>query len=126
MTQRTSYSIIFLVIFSFASFSAFAAGHTASTETKTEKISKEAKSSASADHSDAGKKLPVSADSHSKAPHGKTHVPHMEELPHIHRFHKERVKKIKKHHGKYWIVSQVIIVLCHLSILVIGFLHATH
>ncbi len=126
MTQRTTYSIIFLMIFSFASFSAFAAGHAANAETKTEKFSKEAKTSASTDHSETGKKMPVSADSHSKAPHGKTYVPHMEELPHIHRFHKERVKKIKKHHGKYWIASQVIIVLCHLSILVIGFLHATH
>lgn len=124
MTQRTSYSIIFLMIFSMATYSTMAAGHKVKVETET--TSKEAKTTKASDHSEAGKKMPVFPDSHSKAPHGKMHVPHMEELPHIHRFHKERVKKIKKHHGKYWLLSQVIIVLCHLSILVIGFLHATH
>ena len=59
-------------------------------------------------------------------PHGKMHTPQLEELPHIHKFHKERVKKMRKHHGKCWILSQLIIVLCHLSILLIGYLHLTH
>jgi hypothetical protein len=56
----------------------------------------------------------------------KAKPPHMEELPHIHRFHKERVKKISQHHGGWWLISQVIIVLCHLSILVIAWMHVTH
>lgn len=123
MTQRTLSSIIFTMIFSLASFSALAGGHTAKTETETN--SKEVKTTA-ADHSESGKKAPASPESHPKVPHGKVHTPHMEELPHIHKFHKERVKKIRKHHGKYWLLSQIVLALCHLSILVIGYLHATH
>lgn len=123
MTQRTLSSIIFTMIFSLASFSALAGGHTAKTETET--TSKEVKTT-TADHSEPGKKAPASPESNPKVPHGKVHAPHMEELPHIHKFHKERVKKIKKHHGKYWLLSQIVLALCHLSILVIGYLHATH
>jgi hypothetical protein len=124
MTQRTLSAIIFTMIFSLASTTLIAGGHTA--ENAPAKSSKEVKTQGSTEHTDATKKLPVSQESHPKAPHGKTHAPQMEELPHIHKFHKERVKKIKKHHSKYWLLSQVIIVLCHLSILVIGYLHATH
>ncbi len=112
-----------MMIFSMASLTVKAAGHTAKTETETN--SKEVKTQAAPD-TDAGKKAPVFPESNSKVPHGKTATPQMEELPHIHKFHKERVKKIRKHHGKYWLLSQVLIVLCHLSILVIGYLHATH
>jgi hypothetical protein len=113
------------MIFSLSSYAAFASGHTA--KTATEKTSKEAKKSTAADHSDDTKKTPASAsDSHSKAPHGKSSVPHFEELPHILKYHKERVRKIKKHHTKLWILSQVLVVLCNISILVIGFIHATH
>jgi len=61
-----------------------------------------------------------------QAPHGKTATPHLDELPHIHKFHKERVKKIKKHQGKFWLLSKLILVLCHLSILLIAYLHVTH
>jgi hypothetical protein len=123
MTQKTLSSLIFTITFSLSSFAVLASGHT----TKTEQTSKEVKTTANADHSDETKKMPASAsDSHSKAPHGKTNAPHMEELPHIHKYHKERVKKIKKHHTKLWILSQALVVLCNLSILVIGYLHLTH
>ena len=105
MTHKILYRIIFLMIFSLASHLTMANGH--SVKTESEPTSKELKAVASSDHSEAGKKMPASADSHSKVPHGKTHAPHMEELPHIHKFHKERVKKIKKHHSKYWLLSQV-------------------
>jgi hypothetical protein len=124
MTQKTLSSIIFLMIFSLASTTALAGGHTAKAET--ELASKEVKATAMPDHSDAGKKAPVFPEPYPKVPHGKAHVPQMEELPHIHKFHKERVKKMKKHHSKYWLLSQVLLALCHLSILVIGYLHATH
>lgn len=64
-----------------------------------------------------------------KKPHGaagKSHTPTMDETAHIHRFHKERVKKLKKHHSKLWMLSKVLLVLCHLALLVIAYLHATH
>ncbi|MDZ4795251.1 MAG: hypothetical protein SGI83_13305 [Bacteroidota bacterium] len=124
MTTKNLSGIIFTIVFILASFAAIAAGHNAGTPTETK--SKELKRSTASDQHETGKKMPVSADSHSKLPHGKVQAPHIEELPHLHKFHKERVKKIKKHHGKYWLLSQVIIVMCHLSILVIGYLHATH
>jgi hypothetical protein len=124
MTQRTLSAIIFIMIFSLTSTILKAGGQTA--ERMPLQINGEVKTQANAGHSDMAKKAPVHTESHPKAPHSKTHVPQMEELPHIHKFHKERVKKIKKHHDKYWVLSQAIIVLCHLSILVIGYLHATH
>jgi len=121
MTQKTLSGIIITMIFSFTSYSVLAGSHT----TNTDPVSKEVKATI-ADHSNTAAKAPVFPAPHPKVPHGKAHVPHMEELPHIHKFHKERVKKLKKHHGKYWLLSQVLLALCHLSILVIGYLHATH
>lgn len=122
MTQRILSGIIFMVVFSLATTTALAGGHTAKATTET--ISKEIKQAATSEQPEHGKTM--LPDAHSKAPHGKAATPQMEELPHIHKFHKERVKKIKKHHSKYWFLSQVILALCHLSILVIGYLHATH
>lgn len=61
-----------------------------------------------------------------KGSHGKTAIPQFEELPHIHKFHKERVKKMKRHHGKCWLISRLIITICHIAILLIGYLHVTH
>ncbi len=124
MTHKILSRIIFLMIFSLASYSVLAGGHTVKRET--EPASKEVKIIATPDHSETGKKAPVFPEPYPKVPHGKAHIPHIEELPHIHKFHKERMKKIKKHHGKYWLLSQVLLALCHLSILVIGYLHATH
>ncbi len=125
MTQKTLSSLIFTIVFSVATITAVASGHPA--KNATEQTSKEVKANPATEHSDDGKKMPVSTtDSHSKVPHGKSSVPHFEELPHIHKYHKERVKKIKKHHSKLWILSQALVVLCNISILIIGFLHATH
>ena len=61
-----------------------------------------------------------------KAPHGKMYTPHMDELAHIHKFHKERLKKMRKHQEKYWLLSKILLILCHLSVLFIAYMHATH
>jgi hypothetical protein len=124
MTHTTLSRIFITVIFIMVSFSILAAGHTAKTES--EPANKEMKAVAVIDYSEPGNKMPVSADTHSNQSPAKAHAPQLEELPHIHKFHKERVKKIRKHHGKYWLLSQVLIVICHLSILLIAYLHATH
>jgi hypothetical protein len=125
MTQKTLSSLIFTIVFSVATITAVASEHPV--KTSTEQTSKNVKTSGTTEHSDDAKKTPVStSDSHSKAPHGKSSVPHFEELPHIHKYHKERVKKIKKHHSKLWILGQALVVICNISILIIGFLHATH
>ena len=54
------------------------------------------------------------------------HTPTMDELAHIHHFHKGRVKKLKRHHKKCWALSKLLLVLCHIAILVIAYLHAIH
>jgi hypothetical protein len=56
----------------------------------------------------------------------KIHVMKMEELAHIHHFHKERVKKIRKHHNKYWMLAKTLLVVCHIVLLISAFLHLTH
>ena len=124
MTHKTLSNIVFLMIFFLATIPVFADGHTA--KAKSETYSNEVNTQATSDYPATDKQMPVFPSPAPKAPHGKANAPHMEELPHIHKFHKERVKKSKKHHSKYWLLSQVILALCHLSILVIGYLHATH
>ncbi len=57
---------------------------------------------------------------------GHGQVPSFDELAHVHHFHKGRVKKIKKHHNKCWALSKLILVLCHIAILVIAYMHVTH
>jgi anti-sigma28 factor (negative regulator of flagellin synthesis) len=119
--NKTLSAIIFTVIFFVASGRVFATGQT--TKTASEQ-SRNEKSKTTDDHQSSGKHTASNDDAHSKAPHGKAHAPHSEELPHIHRFHKERVKKIKKHHGKCWFLSQVLLFICHAAILYISYLHA--
>lgn len=55
----------------------------------------------------------------------KSHTPKLEELPHIHHFHKERVKKLKRHHKKYWTLSMLLLVICHVAILIMSYMHVT-
>ena len=56
----------------------------------------------------------------------KTTPPKIEELAHIHHFHKERVKKMKRHHKKFWLLSKLLLAICHLLILALAFIHLTH
>jgi hypothetical protein len=50
----------------------------------------------------------------------------MEELAHIHHFHKERVKKVKRHHKKLWYVSKFLLIIIHIVLLVTAYMHMTH
>ena len=59
-------------------------------------------------------------------PFKKPHLLKSEELAHIHHFHKERVKKIKRHHIKFWVMSKILIILCNLVLLVCAYMHLTH
>ena len=121
MTQNIIICILFLVTVSLGSTVARAgqmksSGHTGMHIEKTE--------------------TPASQTGHSKAPssattpvdphHGKAaRTPQMEELPHIHRYHRERVKK-QVHHSKLWFVAKAVVVICHLTLLWIAWLHLTH
>ena len=125
MTRYFIISISFLALCFLIPETAKTAGHIglAATENLNE-VSEEGKSSAG---TESGKSIPFFPSSKGELPHGaKATAPHMEELPHIHHFHKERVKKIKQHHTKFWMLSKVLVILCHISILVIAYLHAIH
>ena len=122
MTQTAKYNFILVVIFLMYSQFAYAATQTVQTPIEYGFIDGHSKQPV--DNSGTSK-MPVFPAPHPKAPHGKMHTPQMDELAHLHKFHKERVKKAK-HHGKYWLLSKILLVLCHLSILVIAYLHATH
>ena len=124
MTQKTLSGLIFIMFVSLISFRSFSSAHAAKTS-----FSIEASGSQTTPVSDEDlpvNKMPFFPPSEPKEPHGKAVSPQMDELPHIHKFHKERVKKIKKHHGKFWLLSQLLLVLCHISILLIAFMHVVH
>ena len=70
-------------------------------------------------------KIPVTKTVPVEPAEEKAHSTKTEELPHIHHFHKERVKKVKRHHKKIWTISMLILVLCHISILIMAYLHVT-
>lgn len=123
MTQRKYFSLAFTIVYILLCLSAKAAGNQEGTGHGNGHVTEAAKQ---ADMSSQGKNAPMSKEAHSNAPQGKAHAPHSEELPHIHKFHKERVKKIRKHHGKYWLLSQFLLFLCHASVLYISYLHVVH
>jgi len=69
----------------------------------------------------------VNTEMNSKAPveKGHGHAPTMDETPHIHHFHKHRVKKLKRHHH-YWMASKVLLALIHGALLFIAYMHLVH
>jgi hypothetical protein len=59
--------------------------------------------------------------------HGKgSHPPAIDETPHIHHFHKHRVKKLIRHHGKCWFISQALVIICQLVLLYMAYMHVVH
>ncbi len=58
--------------------------------------------------------------------HHKMHVPVMEELAKVHRFHKGRVKKARRFGSQYWVSLKLLLVICHIALLVCAYLHVTH
>lgn len=124
MTRQIFLNILLVAFFAtvFTSFNnpAFA-GH--STNQDREEISFDAGSS-----QDEAPVKPVSVPGGSglKPPVHKMQLPVMEELPKVHRFHKERVKKLKKHHRKCWVSAKLLLVVCHVALLICAFMHVTH
>ncbi|HYC38998.1 MAG TPA: hypothetical protein VEB63_00815 [Chitinophagaceae bacterium] len=56
--------------------------------------------------------------------HGKrVSAPRSEELPHIHHFHRGRVRG--RRHKEYWLLSKLLLILCHIAVLVVAYLHVT-
>ncbi|MBP9102853.1 MAG: hypothetical protein KBF82_03235 [Chitinophagaceae bacterium] len=69
---------------------------------------------------------PISAKSHIPVEKSHSQVPTWDELAHIHHFHKNRLKKIKRHFKKSVFLSKLLLFLCHAAVLYISFLHLTH
>jgi hypothetical protein len=53
---------------------------------------------------------------------GHGHPPSMDETPHIHHFHKHRVKKLKKHRH-YWVASKFFLAMIQLVLLFMAYMH---
>ena len=69
------------------------------------------------------KSVPQGALPEAPAEKGHGHPPGMDETPHIHHFHKHRVKKLKKHQH-YWVASKVFLAFVHVVLLVLAYLHS--
>ena len=124
MTTKTLSGLILIVIVSLISLTSYSNQQSVSVSVEsgyTDDLSRQ-----TPDGNQGTNKIPFFPPKESKGHHGKLNSPQMDELAHMHKFHKERVKKIKKHHDKFWLLSKLILILCHLSILVIAYLHATH
>jgi hypothetical protein len=69
--------------------------------------------------------LPGAGSKHAPAEKAPAHGTSMDETPHIHHFHKNRVKKLKRH-SHYWFLSKVLLVISHLLLLFLAYQHAVH
>lgn len=124
MTRLIIISSLFLALFSASSFTA-SAGNNKSTETSINdtkdngtKHSQESNTASKTTHNN-----PVTNTVPHAHPEDKGHSPKLHELPHIHHFHRERVKKVKRHHKKVWSLSVLLLAICHISILIMAYTH---
>jgi hypothetical protein len=126
MTRLIIISSFFLAMVSMISFKAFA-GNTKTTVVKTHsnKRVKPKENSTPFPVSKTTPKVPAAKTVPPEPVEEKNHGSKTDELPHIHHFHKERVKKVKRHHKKVWTISMLILVLCHISILIMAYMHVT-
>lgn len=100
----------------------FASANNADNANATEKASKAANNDAPAKASHS----PISAKSHMPVEKSHSQVPTWDELAHIHHFHQDRLKKIKRHFKKSVFLSKLLLFICHTAVLYISFLHLTH
>lgn len=125
MTRFILISSFFLAMISFASFTASAGNKNSSPVTVSDTKEKgSGNNSAPVSASNSVPNVPVTKTVPPVHPEEKGHTPKLDELPHIHHFHKERVKKVKRHHKKVWTISMLILLLCHISILIMAYMHA--
>lgn len=126
MTRFLTISIFFLALISVTSFTAAARTNKSASVTLIDiKENGSVPVSEPISTSKSIPQVPVTKTVPPLHPEEKSHTPKLEELPHIHHFHKDRVKKVKRHHKKYWALSMVILVLCHISILIMAYMHVT-
>ena len=126
MTRYFFISILLLALFATCSNNVYAKNykHTrttvATTTSRNEKEQKALPVQATAPKSSTRATAPEDASEH------KAHGPKLEEVPHIHHFHKERVRRSKRHHKKFWALSKLLLLLCHVALLMMAYMHAAH
>jgi hypothetical protein len=123
MKRNSSFSIFFLAIFLMSSFKSMGSTFSGSSSVDKAKV-KAIIINEKSTMNDLPK--PTEPVSKPEEPVKKPHLMKTEELAHIHHFHKERVKKLKRHHKKCWILSKILLILCHLALMVCAYLHLTH
>ena len=124
MTRYFFFSLLFVVAALVSSNKSFAGNHSAVSVSVNS--SKETMKTTPAEPKETIPVMPVPPAANQENHGGKVNPPKMEELPHIHHFHKERVRKVKRHHRKVWTLVKLIIILCHIGLIICGYLHATH
>lgn len=124
MTRYFIFTALLFALFVSSPTTSLAGTHSNTAVTTTEETSK----GTTASNESATKTFPLSQTAKPMHPVEKAHnnVPTMDELAHIHHFHRERLKKIKRHHKKCWTLSQLLLLLCHAAVLIISYLHITH
>jgi hypothetical protein len=123
MKRNSSFSIFFLAIF-LLSLSNTMAGTFSGSSSVTNKKNKVIIINAKSALNDL--QQPSEPVSNPEEPVKKPHLLKTEELAHIHHFHKERVKKEKYHHQAAYSAAKLILILCHISLLVVAYLHLCH
>src|SRR5262245_45330749 len=122
MTRYFFISILLLVLFTNTSNHVYAMSN--KTSTVNTKSSKDEKEQKALPVQAAAPKNSTRASAPEEAPEHKSHGLKLDEVPHIHHFHKERVKKAKRHHKKYWALSKIVLLLCHIALLMMAYMHA--
>jgi len=123
MKRNSSFSIFFLAIFLMSLSNGMANnlnGSSSVTKTKNKSIIINAKSAMN------DLQQPSEPVSKQEEPAEKPHLLKTEELAHIHHFHKERIKKEKYHHKAAYSLAKLILIVCHISLLVVAYLHLCH
>jgi hypothetical protein len=125
MTKYFICSILLLALFTGVSNTSAASFKTITLATASDQKSSGLQSPIDLDAALPVRNIPVNTGSHGQEK-GPLHPPALDETPHIHHYHKNRVRKLKKHHGKFWFLSQLLIVVCHLVLLFMAYLHIVH
>jgi len=123
MKRNSSFSIFVLAIFLMSLSNSTAgnfSGSSSVTKTKNKGVIINARSAMN------DLQQPSEPVSRQEEPVKKPHLLKTEELAHIHHFHKERVKKEKYHHKAAYSLAKLILILCHISLLVVAYLHLCH
>ena len=126
MTHYFFISILLLALFATSSNNAYAKSYKHTRTTVAANSNKDENEQKALPVPAATPKNSTPTTSSENAAEHKGHGLSTEETPHIHHFHKERVKKSKRHHKKFWMLSKLLLLLCHIAMIVLAYTHAAH